>query len=82
MNTEADKMIIVEKHIDMMMETLQLLDEKALIEVVELKDKPKKKDTRVRNRKEYMSRYYETHKDDLLERSKKRYTPKEKKKIE
>jgi len=82
MNTEADKMLIVEKHIDMMMETLQLLDEEALIEVVDIKEKPKKKDTRVRNRKEYMNRYYTSHKDDLLERSKKRYTPKEKKKIE
>jgi len=82
MNTEADKMNIVEKHIDMMMETLQLLDEKELIEVVDIKEKPKKKDTRVRNRKEYMNRYYTAHKDDLLERSKKRYTPKEKKKIE
>jgi hypothetical protein len=75
MNTpEEDKQNIVARHIEAMIDAPE---EETPKEV-----KTKKKDVRVRNRKEYMSRYYTVHKDTILARSKKRYTPKKEKPVE
>ena len=64
----------VEQKIDLMVETLKLMDIKEPIIIEKVKPK--------RERKEYMRKYYADHKDDLLNRSRKRYTPKKKKNIE
>jgi hypothetical protein len=67
--TEEDKQNIVARHIEAMIDAPEEV-------------KPKKKDVRVRNRKEYMSRYYTVHRTKIMERSKKRYTPKKEKPAE
>ena len=71
---------IIEKNINRMIERMQLLEEDQLKAVGDVK--PKKKDTRVRHRKEYMKAYYEDHKEDLLKRANNRYVPRVKKTIE
>ena len=65
--TDTEKMKIVAKHIDLMVETIDMIE-------------PKPKDTRIRteSRKEYMKNYYKNNIDQF----KKRYTPREKKKKE
>lgn len=59
-----------EEKLNMIKETLDIVANK------EEKAKPK------RERKEYMKKYYQDHKEDLLRRSNKRYTPKKNKNIE
>ena len=60
MNVE-EKQNIVNQYIEVMVNNVEA--------------KPKKKDTRVRNRKEYMKRYYTQNRDVLLDRRNYRYTP-------
>lgn len=69
MNPPEDMKNIIAMHVDAMIDKIGEEEER----------KAPNKDARKRERKEYMKKYYQEHKTNILDRSKKRYTPRKNK---